>query len=130
MKKAPATIDAWLTQVDDDKRAALQKLRAQIRAAAPSATECISYGVPTFKLDGRNLLHFGAGQNHCAFYTGKAPIVTFAAELESFETSTGTVRFTPDRPIPAALVKRIVKARSAENTAIIAARAIRRKKAR
>jgi uncharacterized protein YdhG (YjbR/CyaY superfamily) len=130
VKKAPTTIDAWLLQVDDDKRAALQKLRAQIRAAAPRAEECINYGVPTFKLDGRNLLHFGAGKHHCAFYTGKAPIVTFANELAAFETSAGTIRFTPQKPIPAALVKRIVKARIEENAAILAARAIRRQKTR
>ena len=130
MKKPPATIDTWLAQVDDDKRAALQKLRTHIRAAAPRAVERINYGVPTFKLDGRNLVHFGAGAHHCAFYTGKAPIVTFASELAAFETSTGTVRFAPKQPIPAALVKRIVKARIEENAAILAARAIRRTKAR
>jgi uncharacterized protein YdhG (YjbR/CyaY superfamily) len=130
MKKPPATIDAWLKQVDDDQRAALQKLRAQIRAAAPGAEECVTYGVPTFRLDGRNLVHFGAGRNHCAFYTGKAPIVTFARELAPFDTSTGTVRFTPGKPIPAVLVRRIVQARIEENAARLAAMAIRRRKAR
>jgi uncharacterized protein YdhG (YjbR/CyaY superfamily) len=130
MKKPPTTIDAWLEQVGDDQRAALQKLRKQIRAAAPNAVECINYGVPTFKLDGRSLVHFGAGQHHCAFYTGKSPIVTFAKELAAFETSTGTVRFTPTKPIPPALVARIVKARIEENAARLAAMAIRRRKAR
>jgi len=130
VKKAPASIDAWLAQVDDNQRAALQKLRTQIRAAAPRAEECVSYGVPTFTLDGRNLVHFGAGKHHCAFYTGKAPIIAFAVELAAFETSAGTVRFTPVQPIPAALVKRIVKARIDENAAILASRAIRRRKPR
>lgn len=130
MKKPPVTIDAWLEQVDEDQREALQKLRRQIRTAAPLAEECISYGVPTFKLDGRNLVHFGAGQHHCAFYTGKAPIVMFARELAAFDTSTGTVRFTPGNPIPAALVRRVVQARIEENAARQASLAIRRRKAR
>ena len=130
MKKPSATIDAWLEQLGAAQRAALQKLRAQIGAAAPRAEECINYGVPTFKLDGRNLVHFGAGQHHCAFYTGKKPILTFAAELKAFETSAGTIRFSPTKPIPAALVKRIVKARIEENSAILASRAIRRRKVR
>lgn len=126
MKKAPATIDAWLKQTDEAQRAALQKLRLQIRAAAPGAEECIAYGVPTFKLAGRTLVHFGAGKHHCSFYPGKAPIIAFARELAGFETSTGTVRFAPERPIPAALVKRIVKARILENAAKSVARKAKR----
>lgn len=95
-----------------DQRAALTKVRRAIRTAAPDAVEYIGYGLAGFKRDGKPLIYFGAAKTHCALY-GPA-IVPFASELEGFETSKGTVRFTPRRPIPASLVTKIVKARAAE----------------
>jgi uncharacterized protein YdhG (YjbR/CyaY superfamily) len=110
------TIDEYLAGVNTDRRSALQKIREAIRAAAPKAEECISYGIPAFRMNGRSLVFFGAWANHCAFYPGSsATLKKFRKELRNFETSKGTLRFSPDKPLPVALVKRLVKARIAEN---------------
>ena len=114
-KVKPKTIDEYLAALSDDKRAALEKLRKAIRAAAPKAEECISYGVPAFRLNGRFLLAFGAAANHCAFYPGGSPVAAHKALLEAYDTSKGTIRFQADKPLPAALVRKLVKARIAEN---------------
>lgn len=110
----PKTIDEYLAALSDDKRAALEKLRKAIRAAIPRAEECISYQLPAFRLDGRVLVWFGASANHCAFYPG-AVVEAHKDELEDYATSKGTVRFQPVHPIPAALVRKLVKARVAKN---------------
>ena len=110
----PKTIDEYLAAVSDDQRPALERLRKAIRAAAPRAEECISYQLPAFRLDGRMLVWFGAGKNHCAFYPG-AVVGRFKDELEAYATSKGTIRFQPDAPLPAALVRKLVKARIAQN---------------
>ena len=111
MARTPETIDEYLADVSDEKRAALQKLRKAIRAAAPRAEECIAYQVPSFRLDGGFLLSFGAGANHCAFYPGSAAIEICRKELEDYDTSKGTVRFPAERPLAASLVRKLVKAR-------------------
>jgi uncharacterized protein YdhG (YjbR/CyaY superfamily) len=112
----PGTIDEYLARVDADKRAALERLRKIIRAAAPKAEESISYGLATFRLNERPLVAFGASTNHCAFYPLSSNTVkAFQDELEGFETSKGTIRFRPDKPLPVALVRKLVKARIAEN---------------
>ena len=116
MSGKPRTIDEYLAPLSDEKKAALQKLRAAIRSVVPGAEECISYQVPTFRLDGRMLVSFGAAANHCAFYPGAYPLKALEAELEAYDTSKGTLRFPPDRPLPAALVRKLVKARIAENS--------------
>jgi len=109
------TIDEYLAALSEDKRAALEKLRKTIRAAAPHAEECISYRLPAFRQNGM-LVAFGATANHCAFYPMSATAVeAHKRELEGYDTSKGTIRFQPDRPLPAALVRKIVKARIAEN---------------
>jgi len=113
-KPSPQSIDDYLSTVSSDQRAALQRLRKDILAAAPGAEECISYRMPAFRLDGRMLVWFGAAANHCAFYPGGI-VDDFADELGRYETRKGTIRFQPDHPLPAALVKRIVKARIAQN---------------
>jgi uncharacterized protein YdhG (YjbR/CyaY superfamily) len=111
-----ATVDSLLASVPEPQRAALQDLRTVIRAAAPDATEVINYGVPMLKLGGKNLVSFAAGKDHCSFYVQSPAVMeAHAAELKGFKTSKGTVQFTPDRPIPADLVTRLVKARIAEN---------------
>ncbi len=113
----PATVDDYLATAPEPARAALQQLREKIRAAAPDATEAISYGVPTFKHQGP-LVSFGVAKNHCGFYVmDPAVIEAHAAELEGYVTSKGTIRFTPDAPLPAALVTKLVKARIAANEA-------------
>ena len=116
-KKAnPRTIDEYLARVSPEQRAALQKVRSTIRAAAPGVEECISYGLAGFKLDGRALVYIGAWKNHCAFYPGSsATLQAFRDQLKNFETSKGTIRFPTDKPLPAVLVRRLVRARIAEN---------------
>ena len=109
-KTKAKTVDDYLSRLSDDKRVALERLRQQIRAAAPRAEECISYQMPAFRLDGRMLVWYGAGANHCAFYPGGV-VGDYQKELAGFETSKGTIRFQPDHPLPAALVRKIVKAR-------------------
>jgi uncharacterized protein YdhG (YjbR/CyaY superfamily) len=111
----PTTIDEYLEALPPEKRAALEKLRKAIRAAAPGAEECISYGMPAFRLDGRMLVWFGAASKHCAFYPGANPIAALADDLDGYDTSKGTIRFPPDEPLPAALVRKLVKTRIAEN---------------
>ncbi len=111
------TIDDFLARLDDDKRAALEKLRQAIRAVIPEAEECINYGVPAFRLEGKMLVAFGAGARHCAFYPGAFPIATHQAALKDYDTSKGTIRFTADRPLPVTLVRKLVKARLAQRTA-------------
>ncbi len=112
--RKPENIDEYLATLDADKRAALERLRKIIRAAAPKAEECISYGIPAFRQDGL-LVFFGASANHCSFYPGSAGMAALLEELEGFETSKGTIRFQPQKPLPAALVRKLVKARLAEN---------------
>jgi uncharacterized protein YdhG (YjbR/CyaY superfamily) len=110
------TIDEYLAAVSDDKRAALEKLRKTIKATAPQAEECISYGLAAFRLDGRPLVAFGATANHCAFYPMSGSIVeAHQNELKGYETSKGTIRFPANKPLPATLVQKLVKARIAEN---------------
>lgn len=106
----PTTVDDYLSRLDPAKRAALQRLREDIHAAIPGAEECISYQMPAFRLDGRVLVWFGAGANHCAFYPGGI-VEQHRAALAKYETSKGTVRFQPDQPLPASLVRKLVKVR-------------------
>lgn len=118
MAKKPATIDEYLANVSDEQRAALEKLRQAIKAAAPKAEECITYSLPGFRLNGKALVAFGARAKHCAFYPmSDTTIAAFQAELREYETSKGTIRFPADKPLPAALVHKLVKARIAENKA-------------
>jgi len=116
-----ATIDEYLALLPPDKRAALQWLRRHIKAAAPDAEECISYGIPAFRLDGKLLVHFGAAATHCAFYPG-AVVEQYARDLAAYDIGKGTVRFPPDNPPTAALVRKLVKAQIARRAAARAAR--------
>jgi uncharacterized protein YdhG (YjbR/CyaY superfamily) len=98
------------------QRAALAKLRKAIKAAAPAAEECISYQLPSFRFGGKVIVWFGAATNHCAFYPGALPIQAHKDELAAYDTSKGTIRFQPDKPLPAALVRKLVKTRIAESS--------------
>jgi len=116
MARRPETIDEYLAAVSAEKRAALEALRRTIRASAPKAEECISYGLPAFRLNGRLLVAFGAAANHCALYPMSASTVeAHKNELKDFDTSKGTIRFQPRRALPASLVWRLVRARIAQN---------------
>jgi uncharacterized protein YdhG (YjbR/CyaY superfamily) len=114
MARKPETIDEYLAPLSEEKRAALQKLRRAIKAAAPQAEECISYQIPAFRLGGRLLVAFGAAAKHCAFYPGSAPVEGFKDELDAYDTSKGTIRFQAEHPLPTTLVRKLVKARIAE----------------
>lgn len=116
MSPVAASVDDFLAAVPPDKRGALEDLRKVIRAAAPGATELINYGVPMFRLNGRNLVSYAAAKDHCSFYVQSPAVMeSHAADLTGFKTSKGTVNFTADKPIPSALVTKLVKARIAEN---------------
>ena len=117
MSTKPQTIDEYLAPLSSEKRAALEKLRRAIKSAAPNAEECISYQIPGFRLGGRLLVAFGAATNHCAFYPGALPVEAHKEELKAYGTSKGTIRFPADSPLPATLVRKLVKTRIAEHAA-------------
>src|SRR5207237_4433311 len=115
-KRKPQTIDEYLATAKPDQRRTLAKLRKTIHAVAPKVEECISYGIPAFRLNGRSLVFFGAWANHCSFYPGSSTTLKkFRGDLKEFQITKGTVRFSPDNPLPITLVKKLVKARIAEN---------------
>ena len=109
------TPDDYLARVSEEKRAALETLRKTIRAAAPEAEECISYQLPAFRLNGKLLVAYGAAANHCAFYPGSV-VQALKEELKGYDTSKGTIRFPANRPLPPALVRKLVKLRIAKNS--------------
>ena len=106
----PKTHNDYLAAVTEDKRAALQKLRKEIKTAAPKAEECISYQLPAFRLNGKFLVAYGAAANHCAFYPGST-VKALKDELKDYDTSKGTIRFPANKPLPFALVRKLVKLR-------------------
>ena len=110
-------VEDYLADVSPEARATLEKLRQTIKAVAPNAVEVISYQVPTFKLDGRMLVSYAAFKNHCSFFPGAAPIKAHQDELKSYQTSKGTIRFATGKPLPAALVKKLVRTRIKEHEA-------------
>ena len=111
----PKTVDQYLAGVPQPARSTLNKIRAVIRSVAPPETsESISYGIPTFKYKGM-LASFAAFSDHCSLFPGARPTIEFKKELKNFKTSKGTIRFAPDKPLPAALLKKLIKARIAEN---------------
>lgn len=110
------TIDEYLAALPDDQRTALEKLRQTIRSIAPEAEECISYRIPSFRLHGRMLVGFGAAKKHCSFFPlSSTTVAEFQEALRGYDTSTGTIRFAAEKPLPVALVRKLVKARIKEN---------------
>jgi uncharacterized protein YdhG (YjbR/CyaY superfamily) len=115
---APPSVDDYLAALPEKSRVALEKLRRTIRAAAPEATETISYRMPTFKNEGRFLVSYAAFKNHCSLFpASEAVMKALGEELKPYFSGKGTLRFTADKPIPAALVRKIVKTRIEENAA-------------
>ncbi|HET6373411.1 MAG TPA: DUF1801 domain-containing protein [Candidatus Polarisedimenticolia bacterium] len=109
------SIDGYLEAVPPRTRAALKSLRKAIKAAAPKADEVISYRVPSFKYHGM-LVGFAAFREHCSFFLMSTTVMeAHKDELKRYDTSAGTIRFTADAPLPAALVTKLVKARIKEN---------------
>jgi len=114
----PRNLAEYLARIPDDKRAALEKLRSRILAAAPGAEDSISYGMPALSLEGRALVCYAAARDHCSLYPMSPQVIEdLADELAGYSLSKGTIRFDPAKPLPAALVKKIMKARIAENRA-------------
>ena len=111
----PKSVDEYLAGVPEPARSTLAKIRAAIRSAVPpEATEGISYGIPTFRYKGP-LVWFAAFSNHCSLFPTASVIEAFKSELKDFTTSKGTIHFPTDKPLSAALVKKLVKARVAQN---------------
>jgi uncharacterized protein YdhG (YjbR/CyaY superfamily) len=115
-KRGPASdVDEYLAAVPEDVRASLVKLRITIKAAAPKATEVISYQIPAYKHCGL-LVGFAASKSHCTFHVMSMGVTrAHADELRGYQLGKASVRFTPDKPVPAALVRKLVKARLREN---------------
>lgn len=111
----PKTVDEYLAGVPEPARSTLNKIRAAIRSAVPpEATETISYRIPAFKYKGV-LVWFAAFRNHCSFFPTASVIDAFKNELKGYSISKGTIQFPTDKPLPAALVKKMVKVRVAQN---------------
>ena len=114
MSKKPKSHDDYLAALSEDKRAALAKLRKIIKTAAPNAEECISYGICAFRQNGM-LVGYGATAKHCAFFLMNGSTVeNYKDELAEYDTSKGTIRFQPGKPLSATLVRKLVKSRIAE----------------
>jgi uncharacterized protein YdhG (YjbR/CyaY superfamily) len=118
-----AAVEAYLARVPEPARTTLEKLRATIRAAAPKeAAECISYGMPAFRYKGA-LVGYAAFKQHCSFFPMSASLLDdFADDVKSYRTAKGTLQFPQDKPLPAALVKKMVKARVEQNERRFAAK--------
>jgi len=108
------TVDEYLAALPRDQRAALESLRAVVRAACPDVAEDIGYGMPRYKYRGRPLIAFAAWKGHCSIYAGYAPVERHAAELAPFEIEKSTIHFQPSAPLPDELVQTIVRERMAD----------------
>jgi uncharacterized protein YdhG (YjbR/CyaY superfamily) len=116
MADKPKNIDEYLAAMGADQRAALEGLRKTIKAAVPKAEECVSYRLPAFRLHGKMLVAFGAAARHCAFCPmSSSTVADHQDEHRDYNTNKGTIRFQPDHPLPARFVRKLVKARIAEN---------------
>jgi uncharacterized protein YdhG (YjbR/CyaY superfamily) len=111
---APKDFDDYLAGVPEPARSTLQKLRETIRAVAPDATETISYRMPTFRYRGKPFLGMQAAKDHCSLHTMGYVPAELERDLERYETGKGTVRFPPEKPLPAALVRKIARVRMAQ----------------
>lgn len=112
----PLDHDDYLARIPEVQRASLQRLREQVLKAAPGAEECVAWQMPSFRADGRLLVCYAAARRHCSLYPMSSDLMEeMAGDLAGLDTSKGTIRFQPDRPLPAALVRKIVRARLAEN---------------
>jgi uncharacterized protein YdhG (YjbR/CyaY superfamily) len=116
VRESPETVDEYLARVPEPARSTLEKVRAVIRSVVPpETTEVISYGIPTFRYK-RGLVSFAAFKGHCSFFPlGSSVLDAFAGELKPYRAAKGTIHFPLDRPLPSPLIKKIVKARLAQN---------------
>jgi len=111
----PKTIDEYLAKLGGEKRAALDELRKLLRGMLPKAEECISYGLPAFRLDGKVVAGFAATAKGCSYYPfSGSTLATLADELAGYKMTPGALHFAPGKPLPRALVRKLVKTRIAE----------------
>lgn len=108
------TMDAYITSFPKEVQGALEKIRQAVRKAAPGAVEAISYQIPTFKLSGKNLVHFAAWKDHIGFYATPSGNAAFKKELSQYKVAKGSIRFPLDEPIPYDLVTKMAKFRVKE----------------
>ena len=106
---------AYLAALPAEARRSLQRLRRDVKAAAPGAEDCVSYGLPALRLDGRVLVCYKAARSHCSFHPMSTSVIrAHAADLKAYSTSPGTIRFAPGKALPVALVRKLVRTRIAE----------------
>ena len=114
MRDEFATIDEYIASFPPDIQEKLRGIRAAISKAVPDAEEAIRYGMPTFRLDGHNIVHFAAFKDHLSFFPTASGVEKFREDLSSYKMSKGTIRFPPDKPVPLDLVERIARFRADE----------------
>jgi len=115
MARKPTTIDGYLARVGGDKRTALDRLRKTIRSIVPTADECISYGIPAFRREGTVVAGFCATERGCSYFPfSGSTLATLAHDLAGYEMTKSALHFQPGKPLPAALVRKLIKARIAE----------------
>ncbi len=115
MARKPTTIDEYLAQVSGPRRAALQRLRRTIRALVPAAEECLSYSMPAFRLHGKVIAGFAATRAGCSYFPFSGTTLgTLAADLRAYDRTKSALHFTPERPLPTTLVRKLLRARIAE----------------
>lgn len=115
MRSTAASVDEYIAEFPPETQRVLTDVRAVIKAAAPDATEKMSYAIPTFDLRGRHLVHFAGYERHVGFYPGASGIAAFKDELKPYKHAKGSVQFPLDQPMPVELMRRIVRFRVAEN---------------
>lgn len=114
MTRKPTTIDEYIAEFPTDVQQILQKVRHTIREEVPDATEAISYGLATFKLNGKNVVHFGGWQHHIGFYPTSSGTVAFDKQLSPYKHAKGSIQFPLDQPIPYDLFRQITQFRVRE----------------
>ena len=119
MKAQFETIEEYIATFPADVQRILKKLRQMVRKAAPEAVEAISYQMPTFKLNGKNLVHFAAFKNHIGFYPTPSGTAAFKKEIARYKSGKGSIQFPLDEPMPYDLVTRIMEFRVKEESAAV-----------
>jgi uncharacterized protein YdhG (YjbR/CyaY superfamily) len=113
--KTHSTVESYISDFPEEVQKILEKIRVIIKTVAPASVEVISYGIPTFKLNGKNLIHFGGFKDHTSLFPGSEAIEVFAKELTEYKTSKGTIQFPLDKPVPYNLIDRITEFRVKKN---------------
>ena len=118
MPRKPTTIDEYLAKVTGKSRTTLERLRTTIRTIVPNAAECISYGVPAFRVGGKVVGGFAATTKGCSYFPfSGSTLATLADDLEAYDKTKSSLHFEPDRPLPKVLVRKLIRARIAETKA-------------